>query len=128
MKFFLTLLLSFASLVCFGQSTLVFYDDFEDNRWGWGEYDNDDAQGKFNYGRYEFKHKKESGSWSEKNSVAIDDKKPWMIETALGHLKGIDNNSYGLIFGSQGADYYQFTLSGNKYFIILYYCRPTNIS
>ncbi len=100
------------------QSTLIFSDEFEDNRWDWPVFSHEKAEGRFNYGRYQFEHKRESGSWSAYERINIDESKPWKIEVSMGHLKGVDNYGYSLLFGKGDEGQYQFALSGNGYFFI----------
>lgn len=116
-KLLLVTFLFFTGTV-FAQSRLVFSDDFEDNRWDWPVFSHDDAEGKFNYGRYQFEHKRESGSWSAYHAVKLNPDKPWRVEVVMGHLKGVSNYGYSLLFGKDGNSYYQFALSGNGYYFI----------
>ncbi len=110
------------SLACttllYGQSNLVFLDEFEDNRWEWADFSHDNAEAFFNYGRYEFKHKREEGSWSVFKTIELDDTKDWRFEIVMGHLKGITNYGYSFLFGKKEDSYFQFALSGNGYFYI----------
>ncbi len=116
-KLLLTALFLF-SFSAYSQDRLVFSDDFEDNRWDWPVFSHDNAEGKFNYGRYQFEHKRESGSWSTYQAIKLNEKRPWRIEVVMGHLKGVNNHGYSLLFGKDGNSYYQFALSGNGYFFI----------
>ena len=88
-----------------------FFDDFKDNRYQWHQFEEKEASGKIEKGKYLFSHHRKVGSWSLWNTIALDTKKDFVIEAKIQFLGGFDSHGYGLIWGARDLE--------NKYFFIV---------
>ncbi len=112
-KYLITLPLLLFVHATFSQTTkqAPFFEDFKDNRNQWHQFDEADASGKIEKGKYFFTHRRTKGSWSLWNTIKIDAEKDFTIEAKIQFLGGFDAHGYGLIWGAQDLE--------NKYFFLV---------
>jgi hypothetical protein len=88
-----------------------FIDNFDNNQYGWYEFDEKEATGKIAQGQLFFSHHRNSGSWSLWNTIQVDESKNFSIEAKIRFLGGFDKHGYGIIWGANDLE--------NKYFFIV---------
>jgi len=108
-----TILLLIIVQTTFAQSAkkAPFFDDFKDNRNQWHQFEEKEASGKIEKGKYLFTHHRTVGSWSLWNTIALDTQKDFTIEAKIQFLGGYDSHGYGLIWGARDLE--------NKYFFLV---------
>lgn len=113
MKYLTTTIFLFIIHFAFAQKAhkAPFFDDFDDNRFQWHEFNVEEASGKIEKGQYVFSHNRKEGSWTLWNSIEIDPTKDFTIEAKIQFLGGFDQHGYGIIWGAQDLE--------NKYFFIV---------
>lgn len=113
MKYLLNIGLWLTVCHCFAQieHPAPFFDDFNDNRFQWHEFNKKEATGKVEKGQYLFAHHRSTGSWSLWNTIKLDPSKDFTIEAKIHFLGGFDKHGYGMIWGANDLE--------NKYFFIV---------
>lgn len=96
----------------------VFEDLFEDNRHEWYEGQGDTYRVNVENGHYLLDHLRDAGAWASWKRVAFDPQQEVVIEAAFNKVSGSHTQGYGLMWGSSGADYYVFCLSGNGSYLV----------
>ena len=99
--------------------TRVFSDEFNDNFNDWSLQSSDKAALAMHNGFYEFRHLQENGWWSVFKEIHMDWNRNFEIETGILKTSGVQNNGYGLVWGSMDGDnQYEFQIASNGYFKI----------
>jgi hypothetical protein len=103
---------------------VIFEDDFEDNRNGWGVEDSDAAISSIRNGRLFLENLTIDKSLSSTKNIKIDSKKNFSIKCRITFLDEIELNGYGISWGgsNEGAtDSFRFVISSDGYFSIYYF-------
>lgn len=118
---FLLLLTVFISLQTNSQ-TVVFEDEFKDNRNNWQEGKTEVSDVRIIPGRemYLVNHSsKASGeAWTAWTDVEIDEKEDFRISALLYKEGGVKNYGYGLLWGGTIDNYYSFLVSPGGYYCV----------
>ena len=94
------------------QLKTIFEDDFTDNRNNWNEYPEDDEGVQImQNGKYILYSTQDY--WRTIRTIEIDQDKDFEIESTIEKAGGVDDNSYDIIWGLGGKNYYTFGISGN---------------
>lgn len=110
------------SINAFSQTDIAFRDDFNENTYAWSEKSSEDYETKVENGYYNIFHKRESGSWFFWNSIVVNPDKDFVIESKIKQESGVDDNGYGIIWGTSGTNNaYIFAISSNGYFKVAKY-------
>lgn len=97
-------------------SKIIIDDNFSTNRNNWATEDHEKARLQVKNGRYEFEHKRDNRSWSVWKTLPKV-KGDFELTVDTYHKSGVDNYSYGLIFGGKDVqNIYWFNVSGNGYY------------
>lgn len=101
------------------QKSNAFFDDFEDNRNGWSQWDNANNYIQINNGRFVY-HSKDGNPKANFKTISYNSNRDWEIEMRIKYVYGEDNNSNGLVFGADNARDKRllFAFSGNGHYII----------
>jgi outer membrane protein OmpA-like peptidoglycan-associated protein len=108
---FLLFFLLFHTIV-FGQTEILFNDDFTDNRYDWWE-GKATRKNLFVNGTYIIR----SGVLATKG-MAINPQKDFSVEVSLKQTEGDDNKAFGIACGQSSALSYYFVISSNGGFLI----------
>jgi len=98
---------------------VVVNEQFNNNSNNWLENDNDDTRYKVKYGKYYFKHKKNTSGYSTYISKYFDSSKEFEIETKIEKISGVTNYGYGLLWGKKDKNSFRFYITGNGYYKIV---------
>jgi len=107
------------------QTRTVFEDDFSDNHNGWPE--GSDGQGRVAVrdGKYLFDFEARTKYGAVANAIAFSPHDDFVVECRVRHVKGPDNSSCGLLFGSNRTegrtDEFQFLVNNNGSFTYIKY-------
>ena len=94
-------------------------EEFSDNSRDWTTGSTDDREYQLYGGKYYFEHKKESGGYSSSTDFNIDSSKDFEIETKIDKISGVNNYSYGLMWGKEGNNSFRFFITANGYYKIV---------
>ncbi len=99
-------------------SSIIIHETFSNNNNAWHENDNEKVSIKVAYGKYVFAHKREKRSWMAwKTFNQLSQNDDYEISFDAEHISGINNNSFGLMFGAKDAkNTYWFGISNNGYY------------
>ena len=95
---------------------VVLFENLINQSSNWSEEDNEDHSLKKEEDEYTIERKAGTGSSIPVVYADINDDENWTIDCDTEWLDGIDNNSYGIIFGRNIGSYFSFNLSGNGYY------------
>ena len=102
----------------------VFRDDFRDNRNDWTIAAKEEYSAYIQDGNYVISKKTESGSWFFYKKLYTEYDKDYIIELEATQTSGVDNNGYGLIFGTEDVDNSNyFMVTSNGYFRVSGYAN-----
>jgi uncharacterized protein (TIGR02145 family) len=92
----------------------TFVDNFEKNTNGWSESEDQNAINKIGNGKFIFENKT-SGGYTNLATITIPtNNENFFISMNTTWLKGIDNNSYHILWGANGfSNYFSFGISAN---------------
>lgn len=115
---FARVLISALSILCnnnlFAQGEIIYEDNFSDNSGNWGTNDNENILLNIQNGKYFFDHKQLQNAWLSWKTVTINSKRNFRISCNSLWVGGIDNHSYGLVWGlSDVNNYCSFGISAN---------------
>lgn len=100
--------------------SVVFFDEFMDNRSGWYTCDDPTKTLQVQNGAYYFAHKRGEQGWNTYKPVGFRPDSDFVIEAVIRKVDGVQNYGFGLLFGvADGSkEYNNFIVSGNgKYSI-----------
>jgi len=109
------------SFFTFGQfSVKIINENFNSNMMRWETQKNENAEMSIQDGKYLLTCLKEGTAITSAIQVDHIEDKNFSITASMQKLKGIDDNGYGLLWGSQDANNeYEFIISGNGQFKII---------
>ncbi len=105
----------------FSQMSVKIIDDsFNNNMMRWEEKNNDLSEMKLVNGKYTISCKKESTAITSTIEVPHLQYSDYRITSTLSKLKGIDDNGFGLVWGSKDENNeFEFVISGNGQFKVM---------
>ena len=99
-----------------GTKSIVFFDDFSNNKNQWAVENSEGATFEFKNGLYYFAHNRFERSWHAYKTINIDEHRDFEIETSIVKVSGITDNGYGLIWGRKdGVNQFEFQATGDGY-------------
>ena len=113
--------LLFNSVVTYSQETVLFRDVFTDNRNNWWTEETEEMTFKVEHGVYLMYNNTDGIYKTSEQKVNIDESKDFSIETIIYKVGGRDDNSFGIIFGSDLDYYHKFGISGDGSFLYAKY-------
>ena len=97
---------------------VIFIENLIKHSISWSEISDEVHILKKNIDEYIIERKKESGSSIPTVYADINDDENWTIDCDTVWLEGVDNNSYGIIFGREKGSYFSFNISGNGFYCL----------
>jgi uncharacterized caspase-like protein/ribosomal protein L21E len=94
-----------------------YYDGFVDNRKNWSTENDSKVHLYIQDGYYMFQHKRGSKSWISWNKAKINQNRNFEIVSAVKHVSGVDNYSYGIMWGEDAQNSYFFGISANGQYL-----------
>ncbi len=115
----LLLALTISSTLYPQQSSLVFFDNFDNNENQWNVQTGNGYTSYISNGKIIIKSPKDSKLFVLSKQIFIDYRKNFSIETSMKYLVGPKNKGFGLTWGSKDINYsYIFLITNNQYFTI----------
>ena len=97
------------------QADVSFRDDFDDNVMDWNIASNENIETAVKDGLYHISHKRAGGYyWFFWKSIVANPDKDFSIESVITQESGVDNNGYGLVWGTKDiANAFVFVVASN---------------
>lgn len=101
----------------YSQETIIFEDNFFDNKNAWPVRNTDEVFLSVDKGSYTVEHKREEEAWLIWKTINLDQNSNFKINVQLRHVSGISNKGFGVVWGMKDVDnYLTFNISDNGYF------------
>jgi hypothetical protein len=96
-----------------GDSGIVFFDDFRDNRHGWLVEDTERTRSEIRDGHYVITKKGRWGISSRTLECGLNQQEDFIVEAVIRKREGYDDFGYGVIWGANNIrDTYKFLITG----------------
>jgi hypothetical protein len=98
--------------------TEVLTENFSNNSNDWSLTNSESVALSISNGKYYLNHKRDEKGWLTNLNKSFDTKKDFEIETKLEHISGDKNSPFGLTWGKEGTNYFNFLITDTGYYKI----------